>query len=458
MADRIPAQNLDAEASVLSTVLLDGAAGLALVRDIVAEADWYSDANRSIWRAAVALEGEGKPIDLVTVAERLRATGDYGRTGGVSYLAQLTEGTPAVANLEAHARIIADKARQRSVVELCRRMAVEGYEDREDVDTWVQDAATALTNVAIGGRDRDPAESFDELVPRVTDTIIARSRGEAPTRTQSTGWAAYDRVLGGGWEIGQGHIVAGRPGMGKTAKLMGAALNVAKQGLGVVFVSAEMPKEQLVQRALACEASVDLRKLKAGRMTRAEWDAVAAASQSLRRLPISLKYKPAARVGDVGACLLREERKLRTKFGVERIGLGIVDYIQLLDDERQPGVSRENALADVSRKLTWLAGRHDIPLLIAAQINRAVESRANANARPRLSDLRESGAIEQDAFTVTFLYRDEYYNKDSEWAGTAEFIVAKNRDGATGTCRLGFVDYCARFTSLKDDDRQEELY
>lgn len=457
MADRVPAQNLDAEASVLSMVLLDGATALALVRDIVAEADWYSDANRAIWRAAVAIEAEGRPIDVVTVSERLRATGDFQRVGA-PYLAQILDATPAVANVEAHARIVADKARQRAVVELCRRVAAEGYENREDVDTWVQDAATALTNVAIHGRDSDPAESFVDLVPRVTDLIIARSRGEAPLRTQSTGWVHYDRVLGGGWEIGQNHIVAGRPGMGKTAKLMGAALNVAKQGDGVVFISAEMPKEQLVQRALASEASVDLKKVKAGRMTRAEWDALVAASDVLRRLPISLKYKPAARVGDIGATLLREERKLRAQFGVKKIGLGIVDYMQLLDDEKQGNESREAALSRVSKGLTWIAQRHDIPLLTAAQINRAVESRANANARPRLSDLRESGSIEQDAFSVTFLYRDEYYNKDSEWKGTAEFIVAKNRDGATGTCRLGFVDYCARFTSLKDDDRQEELY
>lgn len=451
---RIPAQNLDAEASVLSTVLLDGADALAQVREVLGDADWYSDSNRQIWGAAVALEAEGRPIDVVTIAERLRNEGRLAQVGGTPYLALLQDAIPSVANLEAHARIIATKARQRAVTKLGHELAAEGYEHRDDVDSWAQTAAQKLTDIAVGGQERDPAESFDALIPRVMQNLTARARGDASPRTVATGWKRYDYLLGGGYERGQVHIVAGRPGMGKTSFLMCAALHVASKGLGAIFVSAEMPKEQLAQRALAIESGVSVSRIRRARMAREEWDAVAAAANRLRKMPIVLRYRAGARVSDVSSCLLRESRKL----GVP-IGLGLVDYIQLLDDEREHGQSRESALSRVSQRLCWTAGRYDVPLMVGAQINRSVESRANANKRPGLADLRESGSLEQDAYSVTFLYRDEYYNEDSEWKGTAEAIIAKNRDGETGYARLAFLKTCTRFADIAgEDDPQEELY
>jgi replicative DNA helicase len=450
-AAAVPVQDTDAEGVVLAAVLIDGANALALVQDVLTEADFYSDANRLIWRAALALDEADEPIDVGTVANRLRASSDLAKAGGVPYLAQLTDATPAVMNVEAHARIVADKARQRRVTEVAHKVATEGYQHREDVTAWAQAAAQEITDIAIAGAEKDPTETFAELTPRVLDQMIKRSRGELSSRAVATGWHLYDDVMGGGYERGNVHIVAGRPGMGKSSFLVGTALNMAAAGTGVLIFSVEMPKEQIMQRAIAVESGVEIRKVRKSRMRREEWDAVTEATKRLNALPVSICYRAGARVSDIAGAIIREQRRLAAP-----LGLVVVDYMQLLDDE-QAGESRATALARVSRRLVWLAGRYDVPLLVAAQLNRAVESRANANKRPGLADLRESGAIEQDAYSVSFLYRDDYYNKDSDWKGTAEVIVAKNRDAPTGMARLRWVGGCTRFENL-DGEQQEELY
>lgn len=449
---RVPPQSLDAEASVLAACIDDpDKAALDAVRPLLTRLDFYADANRHIWDAIVALDTENQPIDVVTVKNRLRAEKRLEQVGGTEYLIQIAQATPATAHLEAHAKIVADKARQRRMVARCQEIAAEGYAEIQDVRTWALSAAQAVTDIASEvGRENDPAERFDELLPQVVSEITEHQRiGKSPSAV-STGYARLDAIFAGGWERSQMHVVGGRPGMGKTSAVTCASLNVAAQGLGVVFISAEMPKSQLVKRALAVESFIDVQRIMSGRVERQEWASLSAAAARLQKLPISIKFCPGATVAEIRATIRKEARRL------PQLGLIVVDYLQILNGERRDNDTRESEVSNLSRRLVWLAQEFRAPLLAVSQLNRGVESRANANKRPTLSDLRESGAIEQDAYSVSLLYRDEYYNKGSEWAGTLEWIVAKQRNGPTDTVRLAFRSGSTAVANLEEDVRAAE--
>lgn len=454
---RVPPSNLDAEGAVLSACLLDDTkTALDLARGVLGiGADFYADANRRIWEAMLHLDGEGKPIDSVLVAQRLRETNRLAQIGGTPYLAQLSDATPAVAHVEAHARIIADLGRQRRMIAACQRLAAEGYEPIEDIRKWALDGAQHVCDLASEGASADPPETFDELVPALLTETRKRAEHGVLVAGVDTGWVRYTKLLGG-WARGKEHIIAARPGMGKTAFILGAGLNVAEQGLGFIFASAEMTKQELVVRALAVAANVNSRKIAAGRLTREEWAAVTTAAERLRKLPISLAYCPGAKVSDIRGIFRSERQKLIGLGRCKEIGLGGVDYIQILNGQRQKGDSRETEVAGISRDIAWLAAEFHIPILAASQLSRECEKRPNK--RPTLADLRESGAIEQDAFSVTGLYRDEYYNKAASWAGTIEAIVLKCRDGETGMARLAFVAESTRIADLADDQQEELEY
>ena len=448
-AGRVPPNDLDAEAAVLSACLHDQEREvLDETRQILTPRHFYAHANATIFEAMLSLDAEGQPTDVVTVASWLRDRGRLTQIGGTPYLAQLSDATPAVAHVAAHARLVAGKARQRDVIAYAHKLVAEGYGNIEDPRCWALDAAQGLTDVAATGEDDDPAETMEELMPRVFGQLSERAQAGGKFRGVETGWKALSEFLGG-WERGKMHVIAARPGMGKTAMVMGACINVAKAGHPACMVSAEMDKDELVERALAVEANVSLTKIRAAKMNQAEWAAVTAASAKLKTLPIILKHRAGAKLFEVRS----EFRKATRRFG--RLGLGVVDYLQVLDGERRDGDSRESEVSGLSRGLMWMASEFDMPLLAVSQLNRGVEARSNQNKRPSLGDLRESGAIEQDAYTVAFLYRDDYYNKESQWAGTVEVIVGKNRSGPTGMVRLRFL---ADSTSLVDlDNGQESL-
>ncbi|MBA2724270.1 MAG: hypothetical protein H0U56_15560 [Methylibium sp.] len=452
-AVRTPPANLDAEGVVLSACMLDATkAALDVARTVLeSPADFYADCNRQIFEALLELDAEGKPSGAVLVAQKLRERGDLQRVGGMPYLAQLLEGIP-IADVEAHARLIADKAKQRRLVALYQRLTAEGYGELLDVGRWAQDGAQLAIDMATKGSTSDPPETFAELMPATLAETSRRAEHGAKVAGIDTGWNAYTRLLGG-WTRGKEHIVAARPGMGKTAFLLGAGLNIAEQGLGFVFASAEMTKPELAIRALAVAANVDSRKIASGRLTREEWAAVTTQGARLRDLPISIAYCPGATVGQIRGIFRSERQKLIAAGRCTELGLGAVDYIQILDGERLKGDSRETEVAGISKRLAWLAAEFNIPLLAASQLSRECEKRPNK--RPLLADLRESGAIEQDAYSVTFLYRDEYYSKGSSWAGTVEAIVAKCRDGETGTARMAFTACSTRISNLPEDQQQE---
>ncbi len=438
---RIPPNDLDAEATVLSAILLDPEV-LDDIRAVLPAADFYADANRRIYEAALELDGQGKPINAVSVAGVLRDRGQLQNIGGTPYLAQMADATPATAYAADHARRVAEKARQRRVIAACQRFAAEGYADVGDVTKWAQDAAQALSDVAAGGGDVDPAETFAELIPKAYADMQARARDGVTITGTETGWVDFTKKIGG-WARGKLHVVGGRPGMGKSAFVLGACLNVAKQGLGVVFVSAEMTKEELALRALATESSMPMSQLESGDMNRLQWDAVAGAAKRLSAYPLSIRHCPGVTVGAVRGTVRSEFRRMGAM-----PGLVAVDYIQILDGERERGETRDTEIGRITKRFTWMAAEFGVPVIAVSQLNRGVEARSNKSKRPNMSDLRESGAIEQDAFTITLLYRDEYYNKATELPGVLEAIVAKHRNGPTGTVRLRFTGPSTRIDNL----------
>lgn len=441
----VPPSDLDAEGVVLSAVMLD-ASQLDEARQWLSSADFYADANRRIWDAIVELDAVGQAPVLPAVAGLLRDRGNLQSVGGTPYLAQLCEGTPATAHVEQFAKRIADKARQRSVIAACQRFAAEGYSDVGDVSKWAQDAAQALADVAASGRVQDPAETMAELVPAKIAELQQRAADGCVVTGIETGWRDLTRKIGG-WTRGKLHVVGGRPGMGKSAFVLGACLNVARQGLGVVFISAEMTKGELTERALAVASRVHLSAVATGQMDRLKWGACVGASQELRRWPLSIRYCPGATVGEIRGTVRSELRRMG-----KPPGLVVVDYIQILNGEREKGENREQEVSRISRRLTWMAAEFDVPVLAVSQLNRSVESRANKNKRPTMADLRESGGIEQDAFTITLLYRDEYYDKGTQLPGVVETIVAKNRNGASGTVRLKFHGPTTRIDDLAEGE------
>lgn len=450
MADlRVPPANLDAEAAVLSACMLVPGS-LDAARVVVSAADFYADANRYIFEAVCALDESGRPIDAVTVATALRVAGHLDRIGGTPYLAQILDATPGVAHVEEHAGIIRHKALQRRVIKTCQAFSADGYGEIEDARRWSQDVAQALADLADAGGEQNPAEQFGELVPRVLDDIKEKHQQGGVIPGVDIGWPQLSRMLNG-LRPGKLYILAGRPGMGKSAFLLGAALNIAKRGLGVVFISAEMTKEELAERALAVEAKVDVSLVASGKFDKAAYVRVMRAAEKLRRIPLSIKHQPAATISDIRGSIRQEQRKFAQ--ANKKIGLIVVDYIQILNGQKSKSESRENEVSDLSRRLMWMANEFDAPLLAASQLNRDVEKRPDK--RPMLSDLRESGSLEQDAYGVLFLYRDAYYqrrNADEQPQGDSvdelEVIVAKHRNGETGTARLAFINVSTAITTL----------
>jgi replicative DNA helicase len=444
--NRVPPNNLDAEAAVLSACLL-APESFDEIQDILKPADFYADANRQIYETIRSLNVQGQPSDVVTVAAVLRDSNKLDRIGGASYLAQLSDATPAVAHIEAHARLVVEKARQRRLIAICQRHAVEGY-SVENIDDWAQELEREVFDVAHTDTKTDPAEPLSELAPAVLGDIKQRVAvgGQAPGL--DTGWTSLTNTIGG-WEDSQVYVVAGRPGMGKSSVMLGACLNVARKHFAV-FVSAEMPKDQLASRALAVEANLNVADLRSGKLKDGQWATLVKAAERLRKHKLWIDYKSGATVGAIKSSI----RKASAKQG-ERPRLIAIDYLQILNGDRQKGDSREAQVAGIMRGVLSIAAEFECPVLLGSQLNRGVESRTVKDKRPALGDLRESGAIEQDAYGVIMLYRDEYYNPGTEEPGVIEFNVAKNRNGGPKAVKLHFTADSTRISNLESEKYAE---
>ena len=447
---RVPPNAIDAEAAVLCACLLDDSKrALDAAKGVIDGGDFYSDANRWVWQAIVDIDAAGNTPDAVLVAKWLRANNRLEQVGGTPYLAHLSDATPAIANVAAHAQIVADKSQQRRILSALRTGIAEGVGELEDVRAWGSGVVDELTRIT--ARDvKDPPESFRAILPRVIAEAESRSRNGVVLSGVDTGFRDLNEMLGG-WKSGKIHVVGGRPGMGKSSFLLCTALAVGEQGSPVLFASAEMTKEELTQRALAVTANLDVRGVTSGKFSDTHgnpWSDLSNAQARLAKIPFSIFFKPGMSVSELRTAMRTTQRE-----SGQKLGLVVVDYLQILDGKRAKGESREGEVSRLSRELMWLAQEMDVPIILASQLNRSVESRNNKNKRPTMADLRESGAIEQDAYTISLLYRDEYYDRQSDARGIVEVIVGKHRNGPTGTVLLAFHGESTRIDNLEENSQ-----
>ena len=465
-AGRVPPHDLDAEAAVLAATLLDRDA-LDQVLEILQPEHFYSEANRLIFNASRELSEEGVPIDVVTVASRLRDREQLQKAGGSSYLGGLVDATPAVAHVAHHARTVKEKWRLRRVIATCQRVAAEGYGDVGEAQQFIDEAEQSLYDLARTPETTSVIKLSDALTTAFKQLSAAAERGGDITGI-ATRYPDLDKKLAG-LHRGDLMIVAARPGMGKTSFVLNVAANVAspqtttpgatdpndgeqKLGHGVAVFSLEMPKEQLANRLLCCEARVDLGRLRQGHLAHEDWTRLTEAASVLAPLPLWIDDSPALGMLELRAKVRRLQAELSRSNQVAEpehgLGLVVIDYLQLMKGRANVN-SREQEISEISRGLKALAKELSVPVVALSQLNRGVETRGGKDKRPLLADLRESGAIEQDADTIIFIYRDEYYNRDTtEDKGIAELIVAKQRNGPTGTVRTRFVANYTRFESL----------
>ncbi len=467
---RVPPHDLDAEAAVLSAVLLSPDA-FDQVHEFLEPQYFYSDANRRIYEAFVELNLANKPVDVVTVTGYLRDRERLQQIGGTPYLYQLTDATPAVSHVAAHGRAIREKWRLRRLIETCQRFAAEGYGDCGEVQGFIDQAEQAVFEIA-----RIPEATTIKPVKEAIQSAF-QMLSDAVRRGGSTigipsGFPMLDKKTGG-LHAGDLYIVAGRPGMGKTAFVLNMAVNVAvarrealgdadgleagaveRPGHAVAVFSLEMPREQLAARLLAGEARVDVSRIRNGQLFHDDFNKLTDAAARLGSLPMWIDDTPALTILDLRAKVRRLQAELKRggEAGPGKLGLVIVDYLQLMQGRRD-APSREQEISEMSRGLKQLAKEMSVPVLALSQLNRAVETRGTKDKRPQLSDLRESGAIEQDADTIMFIYRDEYYFRDStDNRGMAEIIIAKQRNGPTGKVMLRFTHQYTRFDNLAPDE------
>lgn len=471
IAGRVPPHDLDAEAAVLSAAMLDGGArDVAL--EILKPEHFYSEANARIFQAIQQLAIAQTPVDIVSVASWLRDREWLPNTGGTAYLAQLADATPAVGHVAAHAKVVHEKWRLRQLIATCQRVAAEGYGDVGEVQAFVDGAEQAVYDLAHeGGGGSNSGTIREALTGYMAQIAAASERGDRVLGTP-TGYERLDAKMPGMCD-GDLIIVAARPGMGKTAFVMNVAVNVAapkertkngqvyyERGLGVCVFSLEMPREQLAGRSTCSEGRVDLGRLRGGMMQPDDWRRFNEAGEFIGSLPVWIDDRPGLTVLQIRAEVRRRQaeynRDATENEPARRVGLVVVDYLQLMKG-RDDVQSREQEISEISRGLKGLAKELRVPVIALSQLNRAVETRSTKDKRPQLSDLRESGAIEQDADTIIFIYRDDYYNPEtSDMKGIAELIIAKQRNGPTGKVKVRFSASCTRFDNLEPGDYPDD--
>jgi replicative DNA helicase len=443
---RIPPQSLEAEESVLGGILIDNAA-LDRVVELLAPDDFYRGAHRRLYRAMLDLAERSEPVDLITLTEVLKARGELTDVGGPAYLAELAERVPTAANVAHYARIVRDRSTLRGLISAATEIATRGYEGADNVSELLDRAEQTIFAIS----ERQVRVVFSRLADILVGSLKTIERlyeqKQAVTGVP-TGFADLDRLTSG-LQASDLIIVAGRPSMGKTAFCLNIAEHAALRGdVGVAIFSLEMAKEQLALRMLCSEARVDLSRVRTGHLTDREFPQLAMAAGRLADAPIYIDDTPALSVLELRA----KARRLKRDPGT-RLGLVVVDYVQLMRSSEGRD-NREQEISEISRSLKALAKELQVPVLALSQLNRQVESRNPPI--PRLADLRESGAIEQDADVIVFLYREEYYVEDSDRKGTADIIVAKQRNGPIGTVELTFLKEYTRFENREvapEDER-----
>lgn len=431
---KVPPQNLEAESSVLGGILLENEA-INRVLEVLTTDDFYRESHRKIFRAMIELYDRSEPVDLITLSDILKAKGDLEAVGGSAYLASLANAIPTSANIHHYARIVREKAIRRYLISAATMIATRGFEDQENVDEFLDEAEKVIFDIS----EKRVRTSFVMVGEMIRDSIkmVERlyERKELVTGVPS-GYKDLDRLTAG-FQPSDLIVVAGRPSMGKTALCLNIATHAAFGGTGVALFSLEMAKEQLVLRMLCSEARIDHSRVRSGYLADREFPALVMAAGKLAEIPIYIDDTPAISVLELRA---KARRLVRDR--EKKIGLIIVDYLQLMRGARTAS-NREQEISDISRSMKALAKELSVPVIAISQLNRRVEDRGDK--RPMMADLRESGAIEQDADLIAFVFREVVYNENVDDPNVAEIIVSKQRNGPTGTVRLTFFKEFTRF-------------
>lgn len=441
---KVPPQALDLEEAVLGALMLSKDA-LTAVLDILKPQSFYSDAHASVYRAICNLFEKSVPADLLTVTEELKRMGELEKIGGPYYLVELTNSVTSAANIEFHARIILQKAIQRELIRISTETIKEAYEDTTDVLDLLDKSEQRLFEITEQNMNRG-YQNVNSLMAKVIKQIEELSTKQDGLTGVPSGFTNLDRVTAG-WQPSDLIIVAARPGMGKTSFTLALALNAAKIfNKGVAFFSLEMSNVQLVNRLISLEAEIESEKLRKGKLSESEWQQLHACVHSFGSLPIYIDDTPGISIFELRA----KCRRLKMQHDIQLI---IIDYLQLMQGNNDTRGNREQEISQISRSLKGLAKELNVPVIALSQLSRAVETRGGSK-RPQLSDLRESGAIEQDADIVSFIYRPEYYgliegDNGENLRGIGEIIIAKHRNGSLETVQLKWDGQYAKFSNLE---------
>ncbi len=442
---RVQPQAVNLEESVLGAIMIDKD-GFPSIIEILRKDSFYLEKHQIIFGVMSDLFGKSQAIDLLTVHESLKKLGKLDEIGGISYLIDLSNRVGSAANIEFHARIIAQKFIQRELIRVSTQIIHDSYEDTKDVLDLLDEAERGLYDITDQNLNTG-YESMANLAIKAQKQIEAAGQKGSDMTGVTTGFGELDKMTNG-WQSSDLIIMAARPGMGKTAFTLSLTKNAAEAGRGVAFFSLEMANVQLVQRLISMEAEINSSKLRNGQLEEYEWKKLHAAVEKLSQLPIYIDDTPGINIFELRA----KCRRLKQNHNISMI---VIDYLQLMagapNDKRG---NREQEISSISRALKGLAKELHVPVIALSQLSRAVESRGGEK-RPMLSDLRESGAIEQDADIVTFIYRPGYYGTDDLDSGVpndlSEIIIAKHRNGGLGTVNLRFVPHFVKFEDPGDD-------
>lgn len=435
---KVPPHDLEAEQAILGSMLTDKDAVISSI-EILKENDFYRDDNRAIYTAILNLYNRAEPIDIITVKAELESMGKFEQVGGLEYLAELPERVPTTANALKYIKIVEEKSTLRNLIKTANEIIELGYDPTEDVEDIMEDAEKKIFNIMQNKNQKGYTPIKDVLVDSFTQLEELYNRKQHITGV-ATGFTELDYKTAG-FHSSDLILIAARPAMGKSAFALNIATNAAvKANVPVAIFSLEMSKEQMVNRILCSEAMVDSNKVRTGKLEEEDWTKLAGSIGPLSEAEIYIDDTPGISVMEIRA----KCRKLKLE---KNIGMVVIDYLQLVQGSNKRNGSREQEISEISRSLKILAKEIGVPVVALSQLSRAVEQRPDH--RPMLSDLRESGAIEQDADIVMFLYRDDYYNQDSEKKDIAEVIVAKHRGGSTGTIELLWLGSYTKFVNLE---------
>ncbi len=441
---KVPPQARDLEEAVLGAMMLEKDA-VSLIIDILKPESFYVQAHQHIFKAINNLFNHTQPVDILTVTEELRKMGELENVGGAFYVSELTNRVASAANVEYHARIISQKFIQRELIRISSEIIKDSYEDTTDVLDLLDKAEKNIYNIT----EKNLRRNYTPLNMLVTEAVKQLEKLKDNTlglRGVPSGFKELDRITSG-WQNSDLIVIAARPGMGKTSFVLSMARNAAVDfKKPVAFFSLEMGDIQLTTRLLSAEAQLPAEKLRRGNLERHEWEQLTSKIESLSEAPIFIDDTPALNIFELRA----KCRRLKMQHDIQLI---IIDYLQLMSGSGDKGGNREQEISNISRSLKSIAKELNVPVIALSQLSRAVETRGG-DKKPQLSDLRESGAIEQDADMVLFIWRPDYYKIDQDaegrsLKGIAEIIIAKHRNGAITNVPVRFIDHFAKFESLE---------